>query len=933
MKNKSTFKTLLSLILGGALTLCPVFLQAQDEGEDMTSRIVNPSFEGGQKQVPIGPLIENLGDRNIPDGWTLNKALGGWNGLKVIANQATNPPYEGLQHFDLWKSKVVNTDFSQTIAKLPAGKYKLTAAIKIPSDNVELITDQHIYAKADIDGISYKGYVTEAGVGAENWEIKTILFSLSTEQDLIIGGAATNPNPVEGVFAGWFAVDDYRLFRIGDAEPLKLEDVLNAINEKQDEFSQFSNDNMPGGTYDALSKASQTAGDLGENPSLEEAQLVLKNFAQAVKDAKEGELLYDTLYLYINKSLDVPDDFPGYAEFRAVFTEKYNVFNNFESTNVEFREAVNSLRKAYEKINLDNMNLATQDESRDASWLIVNPKFTKAGSDISNQLAATTEGWTFNVSYATWVGMGLSYVGPEENEKVNAYSYNGWDHRYVETCQELQNLPEGTYTLSVDLNMISNPEESWIYMNTKYEEMIQKPSSQYNSEADPPTPFWETVTTPKAYVGKDGYLKIGFYCKNPTGWNHIGVNMTNFKLNYHGKEGSADKLVAELLIEAKALRDSVEIEEMIMPVEKAALLAIIEQAESAEDKNKVLEPLKEAIANVKESVTLYPEVEKALSVATDHFAVGQNMAEAEDNREFEELINDQLILLEASTTSRLDLASIKETLHNGTVRYQFKLTKQASVNNPVNVTIAILNPGIDKIVDSKPEGWECTRNTNGNFTNSGEHYSGDRSNTYIDANYGTPGALKFTARQTLVVPNGTYTLQCAGRSNGNGIYLFANTEEFYAEAFETSGNVGGSIWTKAADGSPEKEVNGSQGYGWSLAIISDIVVTNRSIEIGFTSDPEVSKGEPWTEGSWLSADDFVLKCTSGEGLVGIEDVNEDANDLLTSVYVENSFIKVKGCDEYTITNLSGNLIPRDTQLIPGFYLVTVKGESVKVIVK
>lgn len=934
MKNKNTFNILFGFITGGLLAFCPTLLHAQEEGEDMTSRIVNPSFEGNQSKVANSALIEGLGEIFIPEGWTLNKAIGGWNGIKLISNSEANPSYEGEKHFDLWKSRVINTDFSQTIAQLPAGKYKLTAALKIPDDNVDLITDQHIYAKADIDGITYKETITEAGVGIQNWELKTLIFNLTTDQDLIIGAAATNPT-IEGISAGWFSVDDFRLVRLGEAEPISLEDILRALDEKSEIFTQFSNENMPMGTYTALNAVNEAYAELEPNAPLEKVQSVLKEFTQAIKDAREGELLFDTLLIYLNKSADVPADFPNYEAFNTIYQAQYEVFGSSESTNKEFKESIAILRKAYEDININNMNLATQEEGRDASWLIENPKFTKSGQDPSDQNAALLDGWDINFAYASsseqWIGMGLSYVGDEE--KVNAYNFNAWLHSYVETCQEINLLPEGTYTLSADLNLLSNPTESWIYANSQYEQTTQNPAYQYSAEADPPTPFWQTVTTEKVYVGSDGYLKIGFYCKNPTGWNYIGVHMTNFKLTYYGKKGSADKLVEELLIEAKALRDSSEIQEQIMPVEKAALIAIIEQAEFAEDKNEVLDPLREAIAHVKECIALYPQVETAFSVAEHYFGIGQNMAKGEDNREFEELINSQSLLMEAPTTSRLDLTHIKETLYDGTIRYQFKLTEQATESNPVDVTIAIVNPDIQIITDSKPEGWNCTRNVSGNFTNAGEHYTGDRSNTYIDANVAEAGKLKFTAKQTLTVPNGTYILECTGRSNGAGIYLFANGEGLYVQPIDAVGNTAGNIWENANEGSTEKEINGGQGYGWNRTILSGIEVTQRSIEIGITSDTDISQGNPW-EGTWLSADDFILKCIKGEGLVvGIEDVTENTNDLLSSLYVENGYIMIEGCDEYTITSLSGTQVPRDTQLLPGFYLVTAKGQTVKVMVK
>ena len=937
MKNKSTFKTLFRFLGRSSLFLLPLSIWAQTPGEDMTSRIINPDFEGEQTRVLTSQSIVGGGSINIPNGWTLNKALGGWNGLDLKLNPVDNPSYHGSKHYDLWKASVKEMDFSQIITSLPAGKYELKAAMKVPQEHPEYVTDQHLYTIADVDGITYKSQtLSSASAGPDKWEILSIIFNLSTNQNLTIGAAVTGPD--DGTPAGWFAIDDFHLTYLGEAEPLNMEDIMNALAEKEKIANQLPSDNPPYGTYQTLINAGNEYADMPGDVTLEEAQGILARYTQAIKDVQEGKLLYDTLYSYINKSKDVSSDLPNYAEFEQLYLEQEDIMNAVESTNKEFKEAIATLRKAYEDINLNNMNLATQEEGRDASWLINNPRFTKAAQEASDFTASTTENWNVNYAYSNlgtyWIGMGLVSAGPDDNEKVNAYNFNAWDYTFVEICQELHNLPEGTYTLSSALNFLSLPADGWIYATTKEDNKIKNPSYAYDPKAETPAPFWETVTTDKFYVGKDGYLKIGFYSKNPTGWNWIGVNITDFKLKYYGKKGSADKLVDALIEEAKSLKDSVEIQHMIMPVEKEELATIIEQAENAEDKNQVFQPLKDAIAHVKESVTLYPQVEVAMSEANDYLSLGLNMAEDKDIAEFEELINKQLMILQSDTTSRYALISMKKDLYQGSLTFQFQLTKQASENFPVNLTLAILNPEIKDIENSIPSGWTCNRNIIGNYTNLGEHFSGNRENRYIDANCSTAGQLKFTAKQTLVVPNGTYILQCAGRSNGAGVYLFANnTEKLYTERLDSCGNTAGSIWTIAAPSSPQKEVNGAQGYGWSQTVLSSIEVTKRSLEIGITTDTDINKGEPW-KGTWLSADDFTLTCIKGEGWVGIDEVNADKDDeLISSVYVENGVIKVEGCEEYIIRDLSGMILPHHSILLPGIYIVTVKDLQVKVAVE
>ena len=106
----------------------------------------------------------------------------------------------------------------------------------------------------------------------------------------------------------------------------------------------------------------------------------------------------------------------------------------------------------------------------------------------------------------------------------------------------------------------------------------------------------------------------------------------------------------------------------------------------------------------------------------------------------------------------------------------------------------------------------------------GQHYSGNTGNHYFDSYCNTRTdrgiliTLYYTGRQTVTgIPNGTYTLQCAARTSGEGAFITARTatQDLKKEItkYGVEGNDAGPIWENAAAGSAEKNANGGKGFG------------------------------------------------------------------------------------------------------------------------
>lgn len=171
-------------------------------------------------------------------------------------------------------------------------------------------------------------------------------------------------------------------------------------------------------------------------------------------------------------------------------------------------------------------------------------------------------------------------------------------------------------------------------------------------------------------------------------------------------------------------------------------------------------------------------------------------------------------------------------------------------------------------------GWEIVKDNNiQNYSNKGEHYSGNSNLTYLDAGMYHDGlGMEYEAMRTQKIAPGMYRLEAKGRTDGNGAEIFAmnGKDQRFSVVIPVCGNKGGSIWNDArlaleADTAkvlPNRahlnsiaKANGSKGYGWSDVIVENIIVGPDSIlQYGVTN---VSPTQTW-DGTWLSATSFEL---------------------------------------------------------------------------
>ena len=247
-----------------------------------------------------------------------------------------------------------------------------------------------------------------------------------------------------------------------------------------------------------------------------------------------------------------------------------------------------------------------------------------------------------------------------------------------------------------------------------------------------------------------------------------------------------------------------------------------------------------------------------------------------------------------------------------------------------DATDLIVNPTID---DDAATGWTVVKGTGNGPTITGQHYDGTTSNRYIDS--WNPSGLNFTAYQEIIgLPDGTYELVVAARTDGDNAWIFAAPQPLEADTaawaastqwamIKNYGADHGEIWYadslawKATDGAieaPYFNANGGQGWGWSYDTIT-VEVTRHYLAIGITAN-QLLTGKEAFDGSWMGADDWKLTLVSKAAT---------QSEFNAFAGVEN--IEVVAPAVQGIFDLFGRRV--DAPTVPGLYIIDGKKVLIK----
>lgn len=513
--------------------------------------------------------------------------------------------------------------------------------------------------------------------------------------------------------------------------------------------------------------------------------------------------------------------------------------------------------------------------------------------------SATVHNEITNASFTNgstgWVTANKSNGGDfRTNTIAGKTCWNNWSNNFtsMDIHQDLNGMTPGAYTLSA-VSMCGPGEitDQHAYLSAQGDEAVSpvKKVAIWNTAAG-----WEKQTTAPVIVGNDGTLRAG-YASTSGGGTKGWFCVSDFALTRITDDAS---LIAEALAAAVTRAE-----------EKAdnSLASLINAAKTAEGREAQLAALTALRAAMSTTVDLTEEI-KAYRTVSD-----MARTVASDTQYGAEARQELLATLErydawiekgddlSAPAIRDVIRSLEEAIS------KTRLAQQAG--EQTDFTYYIKNPGAESV-----DGWDINVTNGDGNRKSGGHYSGNTANMYFDSYNGTAGNLWFTGHQTLKnLPNGTYTLKACGRTDGEGVFLTAQTaDEWYQTVVRNDGNTKGEL-----------------GNGWGEYEIQKIEVRDHTLTIGFTNDYYLT-GVHFT-GTWMSMDDFRLYYVADDAPTAVNDV---------ATVGEKPQIKVgKGCIIVTanapvkVYSANGTLMGSTTNLPAGIYLVTVGDVTTKVAVK
>ena len=523
-----------------------------------------------------------------------------------------------------------------------------------------------------------------------------------------------------------------------------------------------------------------------------------------------------------------------------------------------------------------------------------------------------------------WVGT----CQPEEAGGAGLPGLNSWSNDFttMDVHQDIEGLPNGVYTVTAKA-ITQGLGQQHAYAKSSVGTAVSPDMTIVGWD----TPEWETLVTEKVVV-IDGKLRVGFASVSAGGVNGW-YQVTGFKLHYYGEASAADLQAAweasvaraNEYVEVLLSGDSKDVEAAIVaasaiaaegkyteacqalnPVVAASdsvynvtkkfyegnyaqlevlgedvvtygceyagqVLAAVNQfvgaALSAEDAtSEILATLDSKLAGYVAYVTYLIEVEDALATTKAYNAADVTF------------IKENVIALQvADLVAKFRIQSICEDLLAKLEAAKKALDGTLNLKHKEgDATDLIVNPTID---DSNATGWTVERGTGNGPTITGQHYDGTTTNRYIDS--WNPSGLNFTAYQEIVgLPDGTYELVVAARTDGDNAWIFAAPQPLEADTaawaastqwamIKNNGAQYGEIWYTdslawvAAGGAieaPYFNANNGTGWGWSYDTIT-VEVTRHYLAIGITAN-QLLTGKEAFNGSWMGADDWKLTLVS-----------------------------------------------------------------------
>ena len=778
----------------------------------------------------------------------------------------------------------------------------------------------------------------------------------------------------------WTAFRDFQLGYRGNFPAIVLSNTLAEAQAWLEEHAET----LPITAYNELSDAISVAEDytgIGDYEN-EEVMVVIDQFDAIYTSVKNVVALVNQLTNMVDEVEDlILLAYPGLEAMAEAYEVAADMIEagyepklaEEQTTEMFYAAAIEALQSAinayYEsqvatpenpadythKVGLPNFQ-ATKNYTIPAPWVVEN---VQNGGDV-------------------WVGT----CQPEEAGGAGLPGLNSWSNDFttMDVHQDIEGLPNGVYTVTAKA-ITQGLGQQHAYAKSSVGTSVSPDMTVVGWD----TPEWETLVTEKVVV-IDGKLRIGFASVSAGGVNGW-YQVTGFKLHYYGEASAADLQAAW---EASVARANDYVEVLLSGDSKAVEAAIVAASAIAAEGNyteacQALNPVVAASdsvynvtkkfydGNYAELETLAEEADAlGCTYAVQVLAAAKQFADAELNAEdatyailaaldeklagyadyVEYLVEVEDALATTKGYNADDVTFIKENVIalqvadlvaklRSNVACQDLLKKLEAAKKALDGTLnlrhkegdatdLIVNPTID---DDAATGWTVVKGTGNGPTITGQHYDGTTSNRYIDS--WNPSGLNFTAYQEIVgLPDGTYELVVAARTDGDNAWIFAAPQPLEADTaawaastqwamVKNYGAEHGEIWYadslewEATEGkieAPYYNANNGTGWGWSYDTIT-VEVTRHYLAIGITAN-HLLTGKEAFDGSWMGADDWKLT------LVTKAATQSDFNAFTGVENIEVVAPVVKG-----IYDLFGRRVEAVT--VPGLYIIDGK----KVVIK
>lgn len=187
-------------------------LTSQETPVDLTSLLVNPSFEEGD---------------GWNNGWTIDRNTTGGADFALMEGQN---PTEGAKIFNAWAQQINYIHVTQNIT-LPAGTYKLTGDVRSDRENT---TAEGTRLVALVGEKTFESdlmqFINPTGnwKDKENWNNLSVTFFLQEEQEVTVGIYSKGQNR-NGNTEGFFQADNMQLAYLGKEAIIEGESDLTVI--------------------------------------------------------------------------------------------------------------------------------------------------------------------------------------------------------------------------------------------------------------------------------------------------------------------------------------------------------------------------------------------------------------------------------------------------------------------------------------------------------------------------------------------------------------------------------------------------------------------------------------------------------------------------------------------------------------------------------